>query len=157
MADRIAVMHDGRIEQIGTPVELYEPADQPLRGGVPRRDQLHRGAGDRAERWVLGGAVGGGGDPDLAPDGIAAGSQAAVSVRPESIWIACNRAATEDVNRIEGVLLDTVYLGEFAQYEVEIVGGTVVKVLQQNPKAAPPEAGKKVVLEFSPADAIVLA
>ena len=60
------------------------------------------------------------------------------------------------MNQVEGTLLDTVYLGEFAQYEVEIVGGTVVKVLQQNPKAAPPETGKKVVLEFSPADAIVL-
>ena len=45
MADRIVVMHDGVIEQIGTPLELY---DQP---GQPVRRRLHRLAGhEHAER-----------------------------------------------------------------------------------------------------------
>jgi iron(III) transport system ATP-binding protein len=156
MADRIAVLRDGRIEQIGTPMELYNrPTNRFVAEFVGETNFIEgQVTGQKDGFWLVQSAAGA--IRTLAPDGVAAGSQAAVSVRPESIWIACNRSATEDVNRIEGTLLDTVYLGEFAQYEVEIVGGTVIKVLQQNPKAAPPEAGKKVVLEFSPADAIVL-
>ena len=40
MADKIVVMHDGRVEQIGAPLELYDRAGQPL------RRRLHRLAGD---------------------------------------------------------------------------------------------------------------
>ena len=46
MGDRIAVMNEGRLEQVGTPAELYDAARQHVRGG------LHRLAGDelRARR-----------------------------------------------------------------------------------------------------------
>ena len=64
MADRIAVMNDGTHRAGRHAGGGLQPAGQPVRGGVPRRDQLHRGRGDRAEGRVLGGAVGGGGDPD---------------------------------------------------------------------------------------------
>ena len=40
MADKIVVMHDGIVEQMGTPLELYDTSGQPVRGG------LHRFAGD---------------------------------------------------------------------------------------------------------------
>ena len=40
MADKIVVMHDGRVEQIGAPLELYDTPGQPL------RRRLHRLAGD---------------------------------------------------------------------------------------------------------------
>jgi ABC-type sulfate/molybdate transport systems ATPase subunit len=40
MADRIVVMHDGIVEQIGTPLELFDRPGQPVRGAV------HRLAGD---------------------------------------------------------------------------------------------------------------
>ena len=40
MADKIVVMHDGRVEQIGAPLDLYDTPGQPLRRG------LHRLAGD---------------------------------------------------------------------------------------------------------------
>ena len=40
MADKIVVLHDGKVEQIGTPLDLYDFAGQPVRGRV------HRLAGD---------------------------------------------------------------------------------------------------------------
>ena len=47
LSDRIAVMDSGRIEQVGTPVEIYEaPADE-LRRGLHRRHELPRGRGRR--------------------------------------------------------------------------------------------------------------
>ena len=36
MGDRIAVMNDGRLEQVGTPAELYERAGQRVRRGLRR-------------------------------------------------------------------------------------------------------------------------
>ncbi len=45
MADRIVVMHDGRIEQIGAPLELYDHPEQPLRRAI------HRLAGDERHEW----------------------------------------------------------------------------------------------------------
>jgi iron(III) transport system ATP-binding protein len=155
MADRIAVLRDGKIEQIGTPVELYNrPCNRFVAEFIGETNFIEgQVTGQKDGYCVLqsqAGAI-----RALTPDGVAAGTQA-VSVRPESIRIGCGRDDAAEMNQVEGTLLDTVYLGEFAQYEVEIAGGAVVKALQQNPKAAPPEPGKKVTLEFSPADAIVL-
>ena len=50
MSDRIAVMHAGRVEQLGTPEELYERPATPFRGRLHRHDQpAHRR--DRIGRW----------------------------------------------------------------------------------------------------------
>lgn len=60
MADRIAVLRDGRVQQVGTPSEVYErPANQWVAGfvGSPRISLLAcRAEGDRlvgAEGWTL--------------------------------------------------------------------------------------------------------
>ena len=58
MSDRIAVFNDGRIEQIGTPDEIYERPDQPVRRRIrrhvqrdrARRQELHRPPGKGAAR-----------------------------------------------------------------------------------------------------------
>ena len=44
ISDRIVVMEKGRIAQIGSPLELYQRARQPVRGRVHRRGQLPAGA-----------------------------------------------------------------------------------------------------------------
>ena len=44
MADKIVVMHDGIVEQIGAPLELYDQPQEPVRG------RLHRLAGDEFPR-----------------------------------------------------------------------------------------------------------
>ena len=48
MADTIAVMNAGRIEQLGGPAELYESPDHDLRRQLPRPVQPDPGRGDRA-------------------------------------------------------------------------------------------------------------
>ena len=50
LSDRIAVMNEGRIEQIGTPAEIYEAPAHQLRGRLHRRHQLLRGRGGRDRR-----------------------------------------------------------------------------------------------------------
>ncbi len=156
MADRIAVLRDGRIEQIGTPTGLYnQPANRFVAEFVGETNFIDGQVVDCRD-GICSVKTAAGVVRASAPAGaIAAGGQATVSVRPESIRIGCDPAG-DAANSIPGTLLDTVYLGEFAQYEVQIAGDAVIKVLQQAPKAQPPEPGKKVTLSFEPADAIVL-
>ena len=48
MADKIVVMHDGIVEQMGTPLELYDTPGQPVRRGLHRLagDELPQGQGE---------------------------------------------------------------------------------------------------------------
>ncbi len=54
VADEIVVINDGRIEQVGTPDDLYDEPGQRLRDGVPRRgDHAQRAEGASARRRHL--------------------------------------------------------------------------------------------------------
>jgi iron(III) transport system ATP-binding protein len=169
MADRIAVLRDGKVEQIGTPTELYNrPGNRFVAEFVGETNFIEgQVAGQKDGFWIVQSAAGA--IRGIAAGAVAAGTAATISVRPEAIRVsrpdgqpATPFEMTQDkpgaapANRIEGTLLDMVYLGEFAQYEVRIAGGAIVKVMEQNPKTAPPEPGRKVWLEFSPAEAILL-
>jgi multiple sugar transport system ATP-binding protein len=87
MADRIVVMHDGRIEQIGTPLELYDhpvnlfvaqfigsPAMNVVQGTVRVRGEAGWVEADGGARWPL-----------AATDGLADGQVVAYGVRPEHL------------------------------------------------------------------------
>jgi iron(III) transport system ATP-binding protein len=170
MADRIAVLRDGKIEQIGTPIELYNrPGNRFVAEFVGETNFIEgRVAGREDSFWVVQSAAGA--IRGMPVGTVATGATATISVRPEAIRIGHADAKPDTpgergqggrgaapANRIEGTLLDMVYLGESAQYEVRIAGDSIVKVMEQNPKTAPPEPGKKVSLEFNPAEAILLA
>ena len=53
MSDRIAVFNDGVIQQLSTPAELYESADQLVRGSIHRREQSARRQGDQGRQRRL--------------------------------------------------------------------------------------------------------
>ena len=80
MSDRIAVMHDGQLLQVGTPEEIYERPDQPIRRRLHRSDQPARGhgrgCGHRVSRERRRGSL-----PASTLHG--AGTAVAVSLRPE--------------------------------------------------------------------------
>jgi len=90
MSDRIAVFSDGRIEQLGTPAEVYEhPANRFIAGFVGTSNVL---AGDAAEAIT--------------------GSPEQVTVRPEKIRIEPAGAGVADGEcSAEGVVAEGVYLG----------------------------------------------
>jgi putative spermidine/putrescine transport system ATP-binding protein len=105
MSDRIAVFSNGRIEQVGTPGEIYErPANEFVAGFVGTTNIL-----ERAGRRYM--------------------------VRPEKIRLLTDgqdgeRAGTPTTLR--GVVREVAYLGSVTRYVVEAEGGETVVVLQQN-------------------------
>jgi putative spermidine/putrescine transport system ATP-binding protein len=131
MADRIAVMSRGAIEQISTPTEIY---DRPQTlfvnqfvgtANVVPGELIASDNGTVAVR-VANGAV-------LAASGTlspAAGKKVLVSVRPEQLRL---ESAPGD-GRIAGVVKTVLPLGPHVVYDVEIAGGTSLKVSE--PRAA---------------------
>ena len=119
MSDRLAVMNAGRIEQIGTPAEVYErPATGFVAGFVGVSNVL---SGETARAIT--------------------GSDAAVTIRPEKVRLAEPDAR---VNPNEcfatGKVRDVVYLGALTRYIVSLdVGGELV-VIQQNLEVSSMEA-----------------
>ncbi len=113
MSDRIAVFNEGKIQQVGTPSEIYEkPASAFVAGFVGTSNLI---GGDIARRIT--------GSPDT------------FSVRPEKIHLDTTGSEPEkDMFCVDGVIRDVVYLGLFTRYLVEIEGGQDLVVIVQNLK-----------------------
>ena len=120
-SDRIAVMHQGRIEQIGTPEEIYEhPGTQFVASFIGRTNCLPALVVDR--RSVRCGGL----TLAVSPNGAmpAPGSAVVVSIRPQEISIAPQDGP--DVpqldNVLDGRIVRHAYLGEARDYLVGVPG-----------------------------------
>jgi putative spermidine/putrescine transport system ATP-binding protein len=133
MSDRIAVFNEGRIEQIGTPEELYDrPAtrfvasfigDTNLLGG-----RVVGVAGGICEIETAAGRI-----AASAPAPFETGAAVVVAVRPERVVLAPIQAATAG---LKGVIIEQVFLGTSRKYVVRLKDGTEVVVLR--PISDPP-------------------
>jgi putative spermidine/putrescine transport system ATP-binding protein len=111
MSDRIAVFNEGKIEQVGTPSEIYERPASPFVAGFVGTSNLI--SGETAKRIT--------------------GSDEMFSIRPEKIHLdSVNDKPEKDMLTIDGIVRDVVYLGLFTRYLVEIEGGNDLVVVVQN-------------------------
>ncbi|HTS92914.1 MAG TPA: ABC transporter ATP-binding protein [Stellaceae bacterium] len=141
-ADRIVVMREGRIEQAGTPVDVYErPATEFVArfiGGTNILRGPHLG-----NNLVRCGGITlrcGQGTP-------AASGDTAVSIRPQEILL--TERVAEGVNRVRGTVERQVYLGASRDYLVRLPGDTALRVIA--PRELDFAAGREVTVEFPPA------
>jgi spermidine/putrescine transport system ATP-binding protein len=149
MADSIAVMNRGRIEQLGSPDDLYErPSTTFVAGFLGVSNLLHGTVdGDDTVRLDGGGAVR---VPSAALRGRS--GRVAVGVRPEKI-----RLGPEEVNRLDGRISERAYLGVATQYVVETPHGSMqVYVQNLRPGTDGAAPGESVTLSFSPDVVFVL-
>jgi len=131
MSDRIAVFNEGKIQQVGTPSDIYERPATPFVAGFVGTSNLL--SGDLAKRIT--------------------GSEKMFSVRPEKIHLSAENSKIEkDMLSIDGVIRDVVYLGLFTRYLVEIEDGSDVIVIEQNLKTTSMDVlsvkGQKVRLHW---------
>jgi spermidine/putrescine transport system ATP-binding protein len=149
MADAIAIMNEGRIEQLGPPSELYERPRTAFVAGFLGISNLLDGevTGDGAVRLDGGGEVR---VPSGALDGR--GRRVAVGIRPEKIAL-----GPSDVNTLAGTVTERVYIGVSTQYIVETAAGALTVYVQNtDPGAASAEPGVSVVLSFAPESVFVV-
>ena len=128
MSDRIAVMNGGRVEQIGSPREIYDsPRTAFVADFIGSLNAL-----DLVVAELVGNlAVGRYGDGErivvAAGVDVRAGDAVRVSVRPERVRIDPADASTlEDGSRLAGRIAEVVYLGMFTQFKVETAAGTLL-------------------------------
>jgi spermidine/putrescine transport system ATP-binding protein len=154
MSDRIAVMSDGRIEQLGTPREIYEhPATRFVAGFIGTSNVLSGTiseiVGPHAvirygpeERVIV---------PVQGRRDVAAGGALEVTVRPEKIGIRADKP-NGDGCAVQGTVTEVVYLGTATNYNVKTSTGADVVVFTQNTSSADDIAvrGDSVWLSWDP-------
>lgn len=153
MADSIAVMRDGRVQQLGGPVELYERPNSAFVANFLGQSNLLRGrvtdrSGQMAPVTV--------GDRSVAvaradlPEGA---EDIDIGVRPEKLAIA---ATLDEVpagaNTLPGTLIDSSFTGVSIQHTVRLPWGQEIAVFAQNRGGrADVERGSQVVVHWEPA------
>ncbi|MER7520196.1 ABC transporter ATP-binding protein [Streptomyces sp. NPDC126499] len=157
MADQVAVMNGGRVEQLGAPADLYENPRTTFVANFLGTSNLIE-----AEVVETGGDVlvtAGGGRLTVpgercTPD-VRAGGKLLVGVRPEKISLAHADDAGEigaGRNRVTGRIVDSSFIGVSTQYVVNSPAGAELQVYEQNierdTRLVP---GAEVVLHWNPA------
>jgi putative spermidine/putrescine transport system ATP-binding protein len=102
MSNRIAVFNDGRIEQVGTPTEVYERPASPFVAGFVGVSNLLERDGRR------------------------------FTVRPEKVTIADNRTLPRGLHVEEGTIRDVSYAGMITRFLVDLDAGGELQVVRQN-------------------------
>jgi putative spermidine/putrescine transport system ATP-binding protein len=131
MSDRLAVLSQGRIEQVGTPADVYE----------------------RPSTSFVAGFVGVSNVLEGAPARSITGEEGAFTIRPEKIRMLepDDRPGSDEIEA-PGVITDVVYLGALTQFTVGLDAGGELVVLQQNLTTSSMQAvhmeGLRVVLAW---------
>jgi spermidine/putrescine transport system ATP-binding protein len=147
MADRIVIMNSGRIEQLGTPSELYES---------PRTEFV---AGFLGVSNLLEGEVIGEGTVKLSDGTIVRVPQEAlnrvgmvqIGVRPEKI-----RIGGGEENSLSGTVTESAYIGVSTQYILETPAGPVTVYVQNDRPGGQVATGERLTLSWSPESTFVV-
>jgi putrescine transport system ATP-binding protein len=156
VADRIAVMREGRIVQVGRPAEVYEaPADRYVAGFIGDIN-LFEGRVTASD----GGRVSLASDEGLfAAEGSGpVGETAWIAVRPEKVAVLIEPPPAGP-NVLAGRILDYGYLGDWTTYLVETPTGRTLRAARANATRTtdrPLGCGDLVWLAFEPGSAVVL-
>ncbi len=136
IADRLAVMRDGRIEQIGTPAEVYRHPVNAFVAGFIGEGNFIDGSVLRDDGTLLrirtaAGLLAATATADAPPPGTAV----RLCIRPEAFRF--DRPPLGCPNMLNGRLLRTVYQGEVAQHELALAsetGAWEIKAFELNPR-----------------------
>jgi len=155
MSDRIAVFNNGRIEQIGSPRELYEAPQTKFVADFIGETNFVAGKvesvdGSAAQVRGLNGQMG---------NPLSNGSDAVLAIRPERLHVVGDQAAAGDDNTLSGTVRELIYLGQSRKAIIALDDGTEVAALEQaaQAEATALEIGAQATLSFRSQDARILA
>jgi ABC-type Fe3+/spermidine/putrescine transport system ATPase subunit len=162
MSDRIAVFNHGRIEQLGSPSDLYDRPATPFVADflgesnfipatvvavdIDRLRLRHNGA----ELVARGGVA------------VADGDRVTVTVRPEKTLVLPVEAPASELigreNWVRGTIAEVIYLGESRKYLVQLPGGVILIARQQATSIDMPQLQpeQEVVVGWHSSDCVVL-
>ncbi|WP_043226984.1 ABC transporter ATP-binding protein [Streptomyces sp. NRRL F-5193] len=160
MADQVAVMNGGRVEQLGAPADLYENPRTTFvanflgTSNLIEAEVVETGSGSADVVVTAGGGklrLPG----DRCTDAVRQGGKLLVGVRPEKISLAHADDAgsiADGRNRVTGRIVDSSFIGVSTQYVVNSPAGSELQVYEQNvERDARLRPGAEVVLHWNPA------
>jgi spermidine/putrescine transport system ATP-binding protein len=160
MSDRIAVMDNARVAQLGTPAEIYEnPRTAFVAKFIGESNFLEGRARRSGEDWQLEWAYGGFARLPAHP-GLRDGNTIRIAVRPEwmDVWRPDEVPAGE--NALGGTIEDVIYLGETMHVLVRVPHAGMVTVAVRNErqliKPLPWKRGDPAAVAWLPEDCQIL-
>jgi putative spermidine/putrescine transport system ATP-binding protein len=131
MSDRIAVMDDGRVLQVGTPRDVYEEPGSRFVAGFVGVSNLLELPVERSDGGVLTLRLGSDDSVTAEHDGAAAqDSTAIVTIRPERIALESEGGRGDCHAR--GKVKESLYAGPTSRFVIELDGGGELMVVRQN-------------------------
>ncbi|WP_035298927.1 ABC transporter ATP-binding protein [Brevibacillus thermoruber] len=157
LSDRIVVLNHGRVEQIGTPEEIYNrPASEFVHTFIGKTNRLEGVVlaqdGEGLTVKTAGGLIVRAARQQRA---FAPGERVAVFVRPEKIRLA-DGAAADEVNHASGQLMIASFLGAFTECEVKAGGHTLSVKVQMDGQGMPLTPGRAVNCRWESEDVLVM-
>ncbi|MCE2512133.1 MAG: ABC transporter ATP-binding protein [Acidimicrobiia bacterium] len=151
MSERIGVMSEGRLLQVGTPREIYErPASRFVADFIGRTNLIEASVESPTMVRLADGAR------IAAETSMPTGSQVAVSLRPERVRLQPRGTAAADGSSLDGEVCDITYLGHAVVYAVT-VGSTSVEVRSEGEVGEPFAPGDEVTINWDHGAAAVVA
>ncbi|WP_326679976.1 ABC transporter ATP-binding protein [Streptomyces sp. NBC_01237] len=157
MADTVAVMNGGRVEQLGAPADLYENPRTTFVANFLGTSNLIEGeiVSTGAELVVSAGGAKLRLPAERCSAPTANGGRLLLGVRPEKISLAHAEdagAIADGRNRVTGRIVDSSFIGVSTQYVVRSAAGQALQVYEQNvERRAGLAPGAEVVLHWNPA------
>ena len=122
-ADLIAVMNAGRIEQLGTPQEVYEQPRSEFTASFLGGSNIIRGKALDATHIAFAGTT-----IECCGAPMVPGADAAVSVRQHEVQLSADGAVRVAGNAVQGTVVRNVFLGSARDYIVEAPDGTQLRI-----------------------------
>ncbi len=152
MSDRIGVMHDGSLLQVGTPTEIYERPSNRFVADFIGEINLLAGTVNADGTIAVGGA-----SIRVERASLKPGDAATLAIRPESIDLTLpDENPIDGWNTLTGTIERRVYFGDAHAYEISTAGGNLSVRLDNRPRNAILQPGQAITVSWSPAATNVL-
>lgn len=154
MADRVAVMRGGKVEQVGPPRELYDrPASRFVADFLGETNFIHAVVTGAANSSIHLETPAGNLRSTAGLSESPTGGNVTCSIRPEALRIT-DRPLNE--NSFTGTRVETIYLGEMAQHVIDVGGGAILRAFELNPTHLG-DPGDILHLAVAPENVVILA
>jgi len=141
MSNRIVVMNNGGVEQIGTPLDLYEyPANRFVAGFIGESNFLEGRVIRATENAFY--ITSDHGDEFKIPkqNGLSVDTQTCLAIRPEKLHLVSGELgfdsdfekSPDEWNYLDGVITEHIYVGDLDRYEVKVAGDQILTVKYSN-------------------------
>ena len=154
LADRIALLNDGRIIQIGPPGDVYERPRTHFAASFLGDANFFSGTA-KGERNGLGCLELGAHLLFTAEPMPNDGSPVTIAVRPEKLQIHRGELTKPEQNALSGLVTQTIYAGSSVTYKISCAEHTLT-VFEQNRMSQPAASGEQVVVSWSPVHSVVV-